>query len=208
MPSATFAVAFAASALLAACHTASSAPGAASDPAERSTEPGEPFRVLGPHELAPAFQVVAVDGTRIDSSSLIGHEPFVVVFFATWCHVCELKLPETAELLREGAPIQVVGVSLDAPGDYAAVPGFTKRMSFSFPVVRGDDFPRFALAYDPMQTVPVVAVVGANGYLVDYQIGYSATHRARLAAALEVARSMPPDAPPFLGGRTRDDPGQ
>jgi len=208
MPRATFAAAFAASTLLAACHTASSAPSAAPVAAERSTEPGEPFRVLSPHELAPAFQVESVDGTTFDSRSLIGQKPFVVVFFATWCHVCELKLPETAELLREVAPLDVIGVSLDDPGDYAAVPGFTKRTRFSFPVVRGDDYPRFALAYDPLQTVPVVAVVGANGYLVDYQIGYSVTHRARLAAALEVARHAPSDAPPFLGGRTRDDPGQ
>jgi peroxiredoxin len=208
MLGARFAAALGLSGALVACRPASTPTGSAPTSPRIASEPKEPFRVLSPHEEAPAFDVVATDGTTFDSKSLVGRKPFVVVFFATWCHVCELKLPEAAALLRDAAPLEVIGVTLDDPHDYASVPEFTRRLSFSFPVVHGDDFPRFALAYDPMQTVPVVAVVGPNGYLVDYQIGYSVTHRARLAAAIDVIRRMPPDAPPFLGGRTRDEPGQ
>lgn len=176
-------------------------------PEERGS-PEEPFRVLSPYEPAPKFDVVASDGTRFDSEELLGKKPFVLVFFATWCRVCEMKVPEAAAVLREAAPMTVIGVSLDEPEDADQVPGFLARHRFSFPTVSGTAHPRFALAYDPLQTVPVVAVIGPNGYLIDYQIGYSVTHRSRLAAALEIARRMPRDAPPFLGGRTPDDPGQ
>jgi peroxiredoxin len=151
---------------------------------------------------------MAADGTVFDSRELLGKRPFVLVFFATWCRVCEMKIPEVADLLRDGPPTTVIGVSLDDREDYTKVPGFVARHRFTFPSVRGDDFPAFALAYDPLQTVPVVAVIGPNGFLIDYQIGYSVTHRARLAAALDIARRMPQDAPPFLSGRPEDDPGQ
>jgi len=193
---------------LTACASPQAAPAREPKKATSSESESEPFRVLSPSERAPDFRVVARDGTVFDSRELVGKKPFVLVFFATWCRVCEMKIPEAAAALREGEPLPVIGVSLDEKADYGKLPGYLARHGFAFPTVHGTEFPRFALAYDPLQTVPVVAVVGANGYLIDYQIGYSLTHRARLAAALEIARRMPADAPPFLGGRPPSTPGQ
>ncbi len=158
----------------------------------------EPFRVLSPSERVPPFRVVAVDGTVFDSGSLIGKQPFVVAFWATWCGVCELKLPELAAVLADaGGNIPTIGVSVDARDTWNRVSGYATQHRLPFPTVRGESFPRFATAYDPFETVPVVAVVGKNGYLVDYQIGYSATHAQRLRAALELAQRMTRDAPPL-----------
>ncbi len=81
----------------------------------------------------------------------------------------------------------MIGVALDDDDTWPAVPGYVKRHALPFPTVRGEHFPRFALAYDPFQSVPAVAVVGKNGYLIDYQIGFSHSHERRLRGALEVA---------------------
>jgi thiol-disulfide isomerase/thioredoxin len=154
--------------------------------------------VLGPRERVPHFRVTSVDGRVFDSDALVGKEPFVLVFFASWCRVCDMKLPMVSEVFRQGTPVAGLGVALDEPETWHNVPAFVDKHQLGLPIVRAQSFPRFTLAYDPFQTVPVVAIVGRNGYLVDYQIGYASTHRARLAAALDLARRMPADAPPFL----------
>jgi peroxiredoxin len=168
-------------------------------PESAEAEGKQPFRVLSPSERVPDFRVVATDGSVIDSSTLVGKEPFVLVFFATWCNVCELKLPEVTSVLAGTERIPVIGVSVDDKETWERVPSFVARHRLAFPTVRGTSFPRFALAYDPLQTVPVVAVIGRNGYLVDYQIGWASSHRSRLAAAIEVGRRIAPDAPPLHG---------
>jgi peroxiredoxin len=165
----------------------------------------EPFRVVSPTERVPAFRVVATNGSVFDSSQLVGKQPFVVAFYATWCKVCEFKLPELLDVLAEaGSEVSAFGVSVDDAETWKNVERYVARHRLPFPTVRGQSFPRFALSYDPFQTVPVVAVVGRNGYLVDYQIGYSHTHRQRLAAAVELARRMTPDSPPLY--RPKPDP--
>jgi thiol-disulfide isomerase/thioredoxin len=159
------------------------------DPARPVEQVLGPFRVLGPREPVPPFRLIASDGSLLDSDALIGKRPFVIVFFTTWCEVCELKLPIVREVAsRHGSQVTFVGVSIDEPETWHRVAPMMRRHGLDFPVVRGEWFPRFALAYDPLQTVPVVAVVGKDGYLVDYQIGWGADHRRRLHAAVALAR--------------------
>lgn len=160
--------------------------------------PIEPFRVLAPTERVPAFSVTDTAGKRLDSSALIGRRAFVVVFFATWCDVCELKLPEVRRAAAAFADVTTLYVSIDEPASWPAVPAYLERHGLEGSVVRAESFPRFALAYAPLQTVPAVAVIGRNGYLVDYQVGWGRHHGRRLLAACQVARRIPVDAPPFL----------
>lgn len=148
--------------------------------------------MLSPREPVPPFKLVATDGSVLDSNALVGRRPFVVVFFTTWCHVCELKLPLVREMaLASGADVTFVGVPIDDEQTWHEVDGYVRRHGLEFPIVRGAWFPRFALAYDPLQTVPVVAVIGKDGYLVDYQIGWARSHAPRLRAAVEEAKRDP-----------------
>lgn len=148
-----------------------------------------PFRVLSPREPVPPFRLIATDGTELDSERLVGKRPFVVVFFTTWCGVCEIKLPLVREVAEQHArEVAFIAVSIDGPETWREVAPAMRRHALDFPVVRGEWFPRFALAYDPLQTVPVVAVVGKDGFLVDYQVGWASNHRQRLHAAIAVAR--------------------
>lgn len=195
-------------ALLAACAPGSSArPEAPSRAPPPEPEPEtRPFRTLSPSERVPDFRIVTTEGARLGSNELVGKTPFVVVFFATWCQVCEMKLPVVAEVIKPHRDLPVLMVSLDDADTWDRVPSFLGRFQLPRSVVRGTTYPRFSLAYDPLETVPVVAVVGRNGHLVDYQVGHSSTHGARLAAALEIAVRMPADAPPFLASPDAEPP--
>lgn len=195
----------AAPALLCLCLAACAAPpgparaaGVATPPPPEPEPESFPFRTLSPSERVPAFRVASVDRRWFESSAWVGKEPFVVVFFATWCRVCELVLPLVSQALAPHPDLPVLLVSLDDADTWQGVPGFLQRFRLTQPLVRGTSFPRFSSAYDPLETVPAVAVIGRNGYLVDYQVGYAASHGPRLAAAIELAVRMPRDAPPFL----------
>ncbi len=175
-------------------HTTAESP---APPVEEDT--GEPFRALSPTERVPAFRVRTTSGTPVDSRDLVGKSAFVVVFFATWCEVCEMKLPVLSRALEViGGDIPVIGVSVDEPSTWHMVDGYLARLGFEHPTVRATDYPRFSTAYDPVSTVPAVAIVGRNGYLVDYQLGYGPSHPRRLLLALRIARDIPADAPPLL----------
>src|SRR5688572_16344508 len=49
----------------------------------------------------PAFDIESVSGIRYDSSALVGRQPFVVAFFATWCEACGRKLRSLRHALNE-----------------------------------------------------------------------------------------------------------
>ncbi len=194
---------------LLACSCATAAPSPSSPrakPAVVQEEPSsEPFRVLSPVERVPEFRVTDSSGRHFDSRTLIGQRAFAVVFFATWCNVCEMKLPEVQRVAAPfGDDVTLIYVSVDEPQSWSDVPAYLARQGVRTGVVRAESFPRFAVAYDPLQTVPVVAVVGKNGYLVDYQVGWGRSHERRLHAALQVARRIPRDAPAFLKGKAGD----
>jgi thiol-disulfide isomerase/thioredoxin len=165
-------------------------------PEPEATPPVEevrgPFRVLSTRESVPPFRLVATDGSVFDSNALIGKRAFVVVFFTTWCGVCELKLPEVSAVAKHTRDdVTFVGVPIDDPDTWDQVAEYVDRLGLGFPIVRGEHFPRFTMAYDPMQKVPVVAVVGKDGYLVDYQVGWGPSHGRRLRAAVDIARGDP-----------------
>jgi thiol-disulfide isomerase/thioredoxin len=174
--------------LASACAAREADPGAADARDSAREEIREPFRVLSPREPVPRFRVVAHDGRIFDSDELVGKRPFIVVFFATWCGVCEMLFPAVHELFDQNGDVPVIAVSLDDADTFGQVPGYVARHRLALSWVRAESFPRFTLAYDPLQRVPVVAVVGKSGYLVDYQIGYSLSERQRLARAIEIAR--------------------
>jgi len=140
----------------------------------------------------PDFSVESFDGRQLKSEDLVGREPFVVVFFATWCQVCDMKMPVLKRVLDELGPITTIMVSVDDAETWPHVPGYLKEHDVKFPVVSALAYPRFSASYNPFQAVPLVVVVGQNGGLVDYQMGFADTHQKRLSDAIRVARSIGP----------------
>lgn len=144
----------------------------------------------------PKFDVRATDGRRIDSASLVGNRAFIVVFFATWCGVCNEKLPYVKKALDELGPLTTILVSADEPETAKKIPSYLRKHGLSqLPVVRATRYPAFALSYDPFSMVPLVVVVGRNGGLVDFQMGIEPNDTKRLVKAVHLARTIGPLRP-------------
>ena len=156
------------------------------------------LRLVGMDEgPVPDFDLESADGTEFDSSKLIGHQPFVVVFFATWCDACEKKLESLRRALAQSGDMLVIPVSVDGPETHERVPGYLRAVGMdNEPVVYAADYRLFSFSYNPFNTVPLLVIVGKNGGLVDYQLGYELEHERRLVASLRLAQVIPPLAKP------------
>jgi hypothetical protein len=151
------------------------------------------LRIVGMDEgPVPDFELLAAGGAQYSSKTLIGQQPFVTVFFATWCDYCGGELRTLERALREVGPMVVIPVSADTAETWHKVPAYLASFGIHVPAVRAHEYPRFAVAYDPFDTVPALVVVGRNGGLVDYHVGYDPAHAEHLAASLRLAKTIAP----------------
>jgi hypothetical protein len=144
----------------------------------------------------PAFVVQAMNGTELDLADVIGREAFVVAFFATWCDACEVKLRSLARALRQCGPMLLVPVSVDGPETRDQVGEYLRSLGIRESPVLASGYPLFAFSYNSFNTVPLLVIVGQNGGLVDYQLGYEVEHERRLLGSLRWAQNIAPLAAP------------
>jgi thiol-disulfide isomerase/thioredoxin len=151
--------------------------------------------VISPEQRAPEFRLATADCHVLDSHDLIGKRPFVVAFFATWCGVCEHKLPLLKRALDQHAgQLPLVLVSLDDADTWPEVPDYLARHGLAGSPVRGHDFMGFSVGYNPFGGVPVTVVVGRSGRVVDVQVGVRRRDFERLLWAMDTAVAEPPEA--------------
>lgn len=144
---------------------------------------------IEPDERVPEFLLASERCEIFDSRELVGKQPFVVVFFASWCNVCEHKLPVVRDALVErGDQITSLFVSLDETDGWEATERFLERNGLAPSLaVAGRDYLSFSLGYNPFRSVPVVVVVGRSGRVVDVQVGVRDGDEERLDEALDIA---------------------
>jgi hypothetical protein len=162
----------------------------------RQRELSEPPPAISPDERVPDF-LLATRGCQIfDSHDLVGKQPFVVVFFASWCSVCEHRVPLLRDALGERAgQVIPLWISLDdAAEGWSETDAFLERHALARQsAVAGREFLGFSLGYNPFRSVPVVVVVGRSGRVVAVQIGVRDGDEDALERALDAAIAEPPE---------------
>jgi len=144
---------------------------AASPVASSATGACRTSAVSSPRDVAPAFRVVSADGRVFDSASLVG-KPVVLVFFTSWCPVCDRELPKVqAALQAAGDDVVALGVSLDDGDTWSDVDGVVKRMAPRLAIVRGETNAAIVEAYDANRSFPVVVVIDDRGRISFVQRG-------------------------------------
>lgn len=158
----------------------------------------ETVETIQPERRVPAFDITTLDCRNFKSGEMVGKRPFVLVFFSSWCGVCERKMPAVrAAAAALGSQIEFIGVALDEDETWKNVSSFVERHGLEFPIVRGTHYRSFSLGYDPLGSIPVVVVVGRDGVVVDLQVGYSPFDYNRLVGAAALAEQVRPDALPI-----------
>jgi peroxiredoxin len=144
----------------------------------------KPFTVGGPERGdAPKFSVRTLDGKSISSETLRGRVA-VVDFWATWCGPCRPSMKALQKLHEEMREVAVVGLRWNDRGDAAA---FAKAQGITYPLAdAGDAATAFAVE---KYGLPLVFVIGKDGRVVDYAVGYNGAKTDRwlektIAAAL------------------------
>jgi hypothetical protein len=166
--------------------------GRTNDPAH-DVQAAKSLRIVGMDEgPVPEFELLAPGGGQYSSKTLVGQQPFVTVFFATWCDYCSVQLKALERALQQVGPMLVIPVSADGSETWSQVPGYLAAHGIRQPAVRAREYPLFSVSYDPFDTVPVLVIVGRNGALIDYHLGYDPAHAERLAASLRLAKTVAP----------------
>jgi len=153
-------------------------------------------RLIAPDERVPEFLLASAACQIVDSRELVGKQPFVIVFFASWCTVCDHKIPKLRDALRARAgQLTSLWVTLDEAGDgWQETREFLDRHGLSREVtVAGRDYLGFSIGYNPFRSVPVVVVVGRSGRVVGVQIGVRDGDEASLEQALDEAIDQAPE---------------
>jgi peroxiredoxin len=120
-------------------------------------------------EPAPAFDLMAIDGGRVSSQSLVG-KPTILYFWAPWCGVCKANAHNANDVQsRWGESAQVVSVALSYK-NRAEVEAFAKEHAMPEPVLFGED----TTGEDyKINAFPTVYILDAEGKVSGSVVGYT-----------------------------------
>jgi peroxiredoxin len=118
-----------------------------------------------PGQSAPNFALHTADGARLDLASLIGAQPLVVNFLATWCANCMEEMDLLVDLHESGVP--VLGVNLREEPD--TVQGLIDRTGAHFPILL-DRTGKVTRAYKVVN-LPATVVLAADGRIASITRG-------------------------------------
>jgi thiol-disulfide isomerase/thioredoxin len=144
------------------------------------------------YAMAPEFSMRTVDGTAVTRESVAG-QVSVFYFWGTWCVPCRAFGPLISDLAEtfEGDPVGVYGAAVrerdaDAPREYMDEKGYKHTLLLGSPEsgrVGADDAAR---AFK-VRVYPSIALVGAEGELVDFWRPQRGTEPKDLVAEVEQA---------------------
>lgn len=142
-----------------------------------------------PHELLGKaikdFAFESLDKKAIDRDSLAG-KIVVIDFWATWCGPCLKSLPNLQtvyEQFKNNEKIMFLAVSTDDPQTPAAeLLGKFEEAKLTMPIYR--DLDRYSASVFQVQAIPTTVILGADGKVQDYEVGYRETLATELPAKL------------------------
>ncbi len=120
--------------------------------------------------MAPNFTLPSVDG---GSKSLADYRGKVVMlnFWATWCGPCKREIPDFIEMqdaFRDDG-FEIVGVSLDQPGEEGTVAQFVRQNGINYDVLHGNG--EIAQAYGGVRSIPTTFLLDREGNIVSSKVG-------------------------------------
>jgi cytochrome c biogenesis protein CcmG/thiol:disulfide interchange protein DsbE len=119
---------------------------------------------------APGFTLPSTNG---GNKSLADYKGKVVMlnFWATWCGPCKREIPDFIEMQNDfrDEGFEIVGVSLDQPGEEAKVAQFVKQSGINYDVLFGNG--QIAQAYGGVRSIPTTFLLDREGNIVSSKVG-------------------------------------
>lgn len=121
---------------------------------------------------APYFSLRDVNGKTVTLEDFKG-EPFVLVFWATWCPTCRKEIPLLNKLAQEGH--RVVAVALNR--DREQVRRFVEEHHIVYPVLMGTY--QVTIDYGNIRFLPTIFFINGKGYIVEKSVGMLSEEKAQ-----------------------------
>jgi len=130
---------------------------------------GIPVHMIKPGKPLPPFRLATVGGGEVDNEALHG-QPALINFFFAQCAGCVQETPALNAYASAHPHMRVLAVTFD---DAATAAGYVKQRKFSWPVAYGGQAWLDTLG---INTYPALALVGADGRLLDIRISADVPH--------------------------------
>ena len=130
----------------------------------------------------PSFTLPAVVGGptrgRFEMAEHLGHDPIVILFWATWCAPCRQEIPFYQSLFvrHRGTGLQVVAVAMDDTSTITQVGPASRRLGVTFPVLSDLDT-RVSSQMNPRHAAPFSVWVNRQGRIIREREGFSLAER-------------------------------
>lgn len=123
----------------------------------------------------PALQLKDINGNTVNTAELSNDgKPFVISFFATWCHPCKRELKAIHEVYpdwQDETGMRVIAVSIDEGQNVSKVKPLVDAEGWEYQVLL-DPNGEFKRALG-IQMIPYVLICDGNGNIVDQRSGYT-----------------------------------
>ena len=130
----------------------------------------------------PSFTLPAVVGGptrgRFVMAEHLGHDPIVILFWATWCAPCRQEIPFYQSLFvrHRATGLQVVAVAMDDTSTITQVGPASRRLGVTFPVLSDLDT-RVSSQMNPRHAAPFSVWVNRQGRIIREREGFSLAER-------------------------------
>ncbi len=123
----------------------------------------------------PAISLKTLDGKVINTAELNNDgKPFVISFFATWCHPCNRELSAIQEVYtdwQDETGVKVIAISIDQAQNIHKVKPLVDGKGWDFDILLdpNSDFKR-AMG---VNQIPHVFIIDGKGKIVESRSGYT-----------------------------------
>jgi thiol-disulfide isomerase/thioredoxin len=157
--------------------------------------PGDPVRLraqhfaenpeLATHQMAPAFEVTALDGSKFNLDAM-GGRVVLIDFWATWCGPCNEELPHMKKIAKEfaGQPLVIISVSWDS--DEAKWKQFIDKNEMTWVQYRDADH-KLSNEFG-INAIPHYFTIDADGVLTAEMLGSGSDVEGKLKKLIAKAR--------------------
>ncbi len=139
---------------------------------------------LPKHHQAPDFHLQTVDGKAVSKSSLKG-QPTLMMFWAPWCHVCQVELPKIHDFHEDkkqyGLQVLAVGFA-DAKEN---VLGYITGHSDVFTFLSAYDVDNIVAADFKIRATPTFVLLDVDGSVRLVHPGAGVLHNPKLLSFVE-----------------------
>jgi len=137
--------------------------------ADHIEQDGVAMFLLGIGRKVPfSAELTKLDGQTVTLPDDLLGKVVVVEFWATWCQPCTLSMPHMKKLYDQykGAGLEVVGISLDFPGDLKKVKDFVTDNGYDWIQTFSNQSPDPTQLKYGVDRTPTIWVVGRDGLII------------------------------------------